>query len=127
MDSSIVQELIDARAEKLLDLSPDDITKHVRDCIRMISPEALDHLLGLDSRNDGLTQPLWNQAVSTAEMTSDLVFPGWDGESSSPKPCSFELAINIVAGRVARAILTVNGLVKGTMGDGAFVHIPKQS
>jgi len=114
MDSMITQEVIDSRAERLLRMSDEHVTHYVTAAVNMIAEGAMDVLQGLSAADDGVTRNLWRQAIYAAENGTDLVFPGWDGVSQpAPSASSYEIAINLIAGRVARAILIVNGMVSG--------------
>lgn len=115
LSSDVVQELINARAERLLRMSPRDITRLIHKALDAISPGSSNALQGVDadeSHGDGITFRLWEQGLSSLEMTTELVFPGWDGASQPvPAVCHFEISQMLMAGRVARAILVVNGFV----------------
>jgi hypothetical protein len=114
IDNDVVQELINARANGMRRMHPNDISHEVIVAVRMISPGAEQALSGIDAENDGVTYTMWEQAITAAEMTSDLVFPGWDGEGQPvPDVCLYQIATGLIAGRVARAILVLNGYVRG--------------
>lgn len=119
MNNELVQEINDHRGSRLFNLTGSSITTFVKKAIDEIQPGANEALAGLDGdeEGDGITHRLWQQAVQAAEMDTSLTFPQYrnSGEPIPPEaePVSFEIARNVIAGRVARAILITNGLVSG--------------
>jgi hypothetical protein len=114
VNNDTLQEISSGRGERLSRMTDSDVTDVVIRCLNMLDPHAHQALQGISAGDDGLTRPLWTQAVTTAEMTTDLVLPGWDGQSQPvPSVCSYEVAENVIGGRVARAILIANGFVSG--------------
>jgi len=114
VNNDTLQEISSGRGERLSRMTDSDVTDVVIRCLNMLDPHAHQALQGISAGDDGLTRPLWTQAVTTAEMTTDLVLPGWDGVSQPvPSVCSYEVAENVIGGRVARAILIANGFVSG--------------
>jgi hypothetical protein len=110
MLNDIVQELVEARSERVRRIRRDDVADLIFDALDIIAPGARNGLLGIDAMNDGITWRLWCQAISAIEMSPDLVFPGWDGESQPvPDPAHYSHALSFLSIRVARAILVTNG------------------
>jgi hypothetical protein len=121
MNNELVNEINNHRGSTLYKLSNHRITEAVTNAVNTVMPGALNALQGLDAEDDGITQRLWEQAVTAAEMDGSLTFPQYrkSGDVIPPdaEPVSFNVARNVIAGRVARAILVVNGLASGFAED----------
>lgn len=109
ISTDIGQELIQARVNRMLAFGHKRIDEDVCRAVEAHLAGAMEGLQGLSSEEDGVTHGLWVSAVEAIDG-SDLIYPGWDGASQpAPEPCSFEMSVNVVAGRVARAILALYG------------------
>lgn len=119
MNNELVNEINNARGSRLFNTAGNRITVLVKNAVDILAPGANNALAGLDAEDDGdgITERLWKQAVQAAEMDGSLTFPQYrnTGDTIPPdaEPVSFEIAQNVIAGRVARAILIVNGMVTG--------------
>ena len=113
MNNDLVNEIAVARGNQLMNLRDHQITAQVKQALVALMGECiLEGLQGLDSENDGITKPLWQQAVQAAEMSGALTFPQFMDDAGIPEdaePCSYGEAVRVIAGRVARAILIING------------------
>jgi hypothetical protein len=113
MNNDLVNELSNYRAERLYRTDDDTVTRLVIKAVEQVMPGALNGLQGIDAERDGVTHDMWRQALSSAEMDGSLTFPQYhhSGEAipADAEPVSWELAQNVIAGRVARAILVLNG------------------
>ena len=114
MNNNLVNEIAVARGDRLMKAPEAVINKEVVHALTCLEGEhVMNGLQGLDAECDGVTKPLWEQAVTSAEMTGALVYPQYMDDAGIPdgaEPCSFGEATCVIAGRVARAILIVNGM-----------------
>lgn len=112
MNNDLTNEINNYRGGRLINFTHGEIDRAVKHAMEEIMPGALNALQGLSSEEDGVTHVLWTQAVQAAEMDGSLVFPQFRNDTIPPdaEPVSLVVAVNGIAGRVARAILVVNGL-----------------
>ena len=117
MNNDLVNEISNHREERLFNASHREIDEAVKAAIEMLAPGAMSGLQGLSSADDGITHRLWDQAVQAVRTGGGLVFPQYmfskEPIPADAEPVSFAVATNVIAGRVARAILIVNGYVSG--------------
>jgi hypothetical protein len=114
MNNEITNELATARCERMRRFGNPQITDGVFKAMGQIDQSAVHGLQGIDASNDGITRELFEQALASAEMDGSLVFPGYvDTIPADAEPVSFEIAQQVVFGRVARAILVINGYARG--------------
>lgn len=114
MNNDLTNELNTARGDRLHNLVVAKINSEVKAAIDSLAPGAMNALQGLNASDDGITASLWRQAVSAAEMDGSLTFPEYrdgSGIHADAEVVSYGQAMMVVAGRVARAILHVNGFV----------------
>jgi hypothetical protein len=125
MTSDVVQELVNSRATALHNLPHGEITKLIFRALDAIAPGSPHGLQGIDASDtgDGITAASWRQAIYALEMGTELVFPGWDGESQPvPGLSSFPVVKLLVAGRVAKSILLLNGYVNLSLDEITALH-----
>jgi hypothetical protein len=113
MLNEIVNELSTAREGRLLSASNEHITRWVFNAVKRRSPGAEHGLQGIDAEADGVTRPMWDQAVYAASGNGSIVF----GEAaircielSRIQPVIYEDVIQFIAERVATAILVIHGI-----------------
>jgi len=111
MNNDVLQEVANARYDRLLKMNNKDITNDVCRAIEQIAGgHVLESILGVDAETDNVTKGLWIEATESLLNSAELTFPGWDGVSQPvPDICSWEIAKNTVAGRVARSIIVLHG------------------